>query len=295
MINNLYIPFDVSYNLNYIFLLQDLIKDNNDVIMGNSIIESTYGTFPGAIWNGGRTFNNTTEMDLLDIENYITQLNNNNIGFRATFTNSLLTSEHLNNQYCNNILNIMNNGYPYNEVIVASNILEDYLLSNYPNLSLVSSITKGNDFSTFKTAYEKNIYRMIVIYPKKNILDYIRLNIPIQKRNNIEILLNSGCAYCKQSNQHYYIESYNNLYKNNPIPQLICYRSLPNYNKIKFLEQIPEEEKIIFHYDYFHELGLNHYKIQGRGLPFDQFLNDVTSTIFYNPEFYLQLLKKNLN
>ena len=29
MINNLYIPFDVSYNLDYIFLLQDLIKNNN--------------------------------------------------------------------------------------------------------------------------------------------------------------------------------------------------------------------------------------------------------------------------
>lgn len=295
MINNLYIPFDVSYDLNYIFLLQNLIKDNNDVIMGNSVIESTYGTFPGAIWNGGRTFANVQEMDLLDIENYITQLNNNNIGFRATFTNSLLTPEHLNNQYCNNILNIMDNGYPNNEIIVASNLLEDYLLSKYPNLSLVSSITKGNDFSTFKTAYDKNIYRMIVIYPKKNILDYIRLNMLPQERNKIEILLNSGCAYCKQANQHYYIESYNNLYKDNPIPQLTCYRALPNYDKTKFLKQIPEEEKIIFHYDYFHELNLNHYKIQGRGLPFNQCLHDVVNTIFHNPEYYLQLLKKNFN
>ena len=120
----------------------------------NSQIAGVYGSFDGAIWNGGRIIPKS-KTDLYEIESTVKLLNSRNIKCRMTFTNSLLTKEHLKDNYCNSILEILDNNFG-NEIIIASPVLEEYLIQTHPNLPLVSSITKGNDFETFSTAINQD-------------------------------------------------------------------------------------------------------------------------------------------
>jgi hypothetical protein len=78
-------------------------KFNDDYEIG-----SVYGTFPGAIWNGGRAvFGVMSKKDIkLVLDNY----NKLGIPVRFTWTNSLLEEKHLNDTYCNLIMELANNG-----------------------------------------------------------------------------------------------------------------------------------------------------------------------------------------
>ena len=57
-------------------------------------VASVYGTFPGAIWNGGRAVFGITSKG--DMEKIVSTYNKLNVPVRFTWTNSLLTEKHLN-------------------------------------------------------------------------------------------------------------------------------------------------------------------------------------------------------
>jgi hypothetical protein len=181
-----------------------------------------YGSFPRAIWNGGRTLSfNSVPINKGTVEHTVNFLNDRGIKLRMTFTNSLLEEKHLSDEYCNMILKILDNGFG-NGIITASPLLDKYLKENYPNLPRISSITKGGDFETFKEAFYQD-YEMIVIYPRNNILEFLQKETTLQERQRIEVMLSSGCGYCPFTKEHYYVESYNNLYQKTE-KSFTCYR-----------------------------------------------------------------------
>ena len=94
-------------------------------------IGSVYGTFPGAIWNGGRAvFGIMSKKDIkLVLDNY----NNLGVPVRFTWTNSLIEEKHLNDTYCNLIMELANNGK--NQVLVNRDVLGDYLRKTYGSFS----------------------------------------------------------------------------------------------------------------------------------------------------------------
>ena len=59
---------------------------------------------------------------------------------RFTWTNSLLTEEHLQDTYCNLIMRLADNGM--NQVLVNTPVLEQYLRQKYPGYQYISSTTK---------------------------------------------------------------------------------------------------------------------------------------------------------
>ena len=85
-------------------------------------IGSVYGTFPGAIWNGGRNFLDGTS-NRQEIEKIIKSYNTFGIPVRFTWTNVLLEEKHLSDEYCNMIMKIGDNGL--NQVLVNTQVLED--------------------------------------------------------------------------------------------------------------------------------------------------------------------------
>ena len=92
-------------------------------------ISSVFGTFPGMVWNGGRYLGGSAEMR--SIQDIIQLFNEKNIPIRFTFTNPLIKKEHLGDSYCNQILRAAAGGF--NEVIVFSPLLEEYIRENYPD------------------------------------------------------------------------------------------------------------------------------------------------------------------
>lgn len=196
-----------------------------------------------------------------------------------TFTNSLLEKEHLDDDYCNLILTLLDNGNN-NAVIVNSPILEEYIKHNYPNLLLVSSITKGNDFQTFKTALWSDNYYMVVAYPKLEILNYIK-QLPESMKMKVELLTDTECCYCKCNFKHYNQESFNNLY-NTYITEHQCYKSLPNYSWEKESSLLRIEEKVIVDYNLFNTIGIKNFKFQGRGENLDSLLRGTCIKLFHN-------------
>lgn len=93
-----------------------LLRDFPEMFMPNVKIKAVFGSFPYAIWNGGRT-----EFGQIDIEKskqIIHELNNHGVAVRYTFTNNLIERRHLDDTYCNLLMEIANNGK--NEVLVNS-------------------------------------------------------------------------------------------------------------------------------------------------------------------------------
>ena len=116
----------------------NLMKEYPEKFRDNYEIGSVYGTFPGAIWNGGRAVIGVTQKS--DMEKIISTYNSFGVPVRFTWTNSLIEEKHLDDTYCNLIMSVADNGK--NQVLVNKQILEDYLRKRYPDFKYISSTTK---------------------------------------------------------------------------------------------------------------------------------------------------------
>ena len=101
-------------------------------------IGSVYGTFPGAIWNGGRVVMGIAGKR--DIEATLKLYNSKGVPVRFTWTNAVLEEKHVQDTYCNLIMRLADNGM--NQVLVNTSVLEDYIRREWPRFPLISSTTK---------------------------------------------------------------------------------------------------------------------------------------------------------
>ena len=163
-------------------------------------IASFFGTFPPAVWNGGRSVKGKCD------ENFIKQViriyNNLGIPVRFTFTNPCITEELLHDEFCNKILDLAYNDL--NEVIVNSQLLEDYIRDKYPKYKLTSSTCKRLDSIEGPINELKKDYSIVVLdYDLNNKFDLLE-KIPPEDRSRVEILCNTLCnSECKMRKEHY--------------------------------------------------------------------------------------------
>lgn len=261
MKNNFFLPVTDESTLKLNLTVKKYVDEHQELLkpVAGGSVNVFYGVFPKAIWHGGRTlfFFDQKPFSKSEVEDCIGYINSQGIKVRMVFTNLLLEPSHLNDEYCNMILDVMDNGFG-NGVIVASELLDDYIRKTHPNLPLISSITRGERLNTFQDVISKRDYEMVVIYAKQNILNYID-TIGFDK-NKTEILLASGCAYCPIQHQHYEIESYNNLHQAD-VKHHICYRQRQGG-----VAMPPSpDEKMLVNIDEINNLGYYNMKIQGRG------------------------------
>lgn len=230
----------------------------------DSTIYSIFGSFPCAIWNGGRPDIGEPEYDIKQMKKVRDYYNSKGIAIAFTFTNPLIKEEHLEDKYCNNILKVFNNGK--NEVLVNSKILEKYIRENYPNYKINQSIT-----TTDKRDYSLNGYHLAVL--KKDLnhnFEYLK-KIPLKDRERIELLCNEMCINnCKYTFQHYEEMSNVQLRKRN-LYDVGLYGVCKHRDKInrnapfKWLKDNSKyyiDPKDI--YEKYVPLGFKYFKIQGR-------------------------------
>lgn len=152
-------------------------------------IGSIYGAPADCIWGGGRVGFGDDE-----IEPFINLLEKHNISARLTFSNSLLTEEHLLDRKCNKLCAMLNDSKVRNGVIVYSDILVKYLKENYPDLYLVSSTTKVlTIFEELRRELNREEFKYVVPDFRLN-KNFEKLNsLPEEEKNKVEFLCNECC------------------------------------------------------------------------------------------------------
>ncbi len=225
-------------------------------------IGSVYGTFPGAIWNGGRTVFGITSKG--DIEKIITAYNSKGVPARFTWTNSLLEEKHLTDTYCNLIMKMADNGM--NQVLVNRDVLENYIRNEYPGFKIISSTTKRMlDIETLNEEIEKDYFLVVLDYDLNHNEEVLSALQP--HADKVEILVNEICyPGCKMRQEHYRNQSQAQLEYDPNLPFKCPNNSTPRVfaecmKRPAFISS-EEIEKYI-------ERGYVNFKIVGRGLSAD--------------------------
>ncbi len=185
-----------NYKMN--LYIADMIKEKPELFYDNISVASSYGCFPPAAWNGGRTVVGAVRREFIDF--IIRQYNSRGIPVRYTFTNPLVTEKHLKDPFCNMIARIAENGL--NEIIVNVPILEDYIRENYPQYPLISSTVKQlEDRDALLSELEKDYKLVVLDYNWNNRFDELD---SLPHKEKIEILINPYCMpHCKRRKKHY--------------------------------------------------------------------------------------------
>ncbi len=241
-------------------VLLNLMRQYPEKFRDGYKIASVYGTFPGAIWNGGRSvFGNISEEDIRKI---IKAYNDLGVPVRFTWTNSLLEEKHLSDTYCNKIMQIANEG-GYNQVLVNRDCLEEYLRKEYPSFKVISSTTKRMvDLQGIKEELEKDYHLVVLDYDLNHDEEVLKELEPYAGK--LEILVNEICyPKCPMRKQHYRDESRAQL-ENDRASHFQC----PNKSTPRVFSECKKRPAFISNEqigDYI-ERGYVNFKIVGRGL-----------------------------
>lgn len=230
-------------------------------------IGSVYGTIPGAIWNGGRAvFGSSTKSD---IEKVVNLYNSRGVPVRFTWTNSLLTEQHVNDTFCNMIMKVADNGK--NQVLVNRPALEEYIRREYPGYKIISSTTKRIvDTDRLMEELGKDYFLVVLDYDMNRNEEVIRRLEPVADK--VEILVNEICyPNCEKREAHYAEESRSQLEFDNRTDFKCPHRSREERNFEECMKRpaFMSNEEV----ERYIERGFVNFKIGGRGLPL-QFVLD---------------------
>lgn len=246
--------------LNQVIL--NMMKDYPDAFRRGYRIGSVYGTFPGAIWNGGRTI-----MGILDqaaIKSVLEQYNSRGVPVRFTWTNSVLEEKHVYDTYCNLIMRLADNGL--NQVLVNSSVLEDYIRREYPGYKLISSTTKRlTKLNQLQAEMEKDYYLVVLDYDLNHNAKVLKSLEP--KAGKVEILVNEICVPdCKLRTQHYLHQSRRQLDYDMSSP-FVC----PNRTGEAGFQDCMKRPAFLSNeqIEEYADRGFVNFKIVGRGMPME--------------------------
>ena len=275
-----------NYKMN--LYLADTLNEHPEYFYDDIKIASSYGCFPPAAWNGGRTVTGAVRREFIDF--IIKEYNSRGIPIRYTFTNPLIKEEHLGNPFCNLMLRLGDNGL--NEVIVNSPLLEDYIRKNYPSYKITSSTCKQIRGEEALIAELEKDYNLVVLdYNWNNDFEFLER---LPHKEKCELLVNACCMPdCKRRGEHYNTIGEEQIrfdeYLRNPmlrtkpfIPKEFDCPStrLDFYQTIGFRTHISADDL----YGKYVPMGYNQFKLEGRTVPD---INVLEAMIYYmvKPEY----------
>lgn len=187
-------------------IVEDL-RQNPYKYMPGLKIDAIYGCPTPAKWHGGRTLE-YQDINAKQFIQLVRKFNDLGVKCRIQFTNCFIEEKHLNDKWCNFILDTLDNGFE-NDVVIWDGILYDYIQKTHPNIPLIASLTNVFTFEEFERAFDKN-YKWVVVYPlRENCKRLVAL--PQELKDRTEIIVNDECGLCKFRKFHYGIEAKRNL------------------------------------------------------------------------------------
>lgn len=226
-------------------------------------IGSIYGAPADCLWGGGRI-----EAGFTAPEDVCSLLGKYDISARLTFSNSLITKEHLSDRNCNRLCEIFAGGKKVrNGIIIYSDILLDYIKSNYPEFYFVDSTTKViTDYDAFKAQLDKEDYTYVVPDFRLNKAYDLFDSLPKDKKDKVELLCNECCTpKCRSRKMCYEAVSYKNLGIDGPSFKCTSPDAEEGYKFSKAMANpmFIGTEDIINKYL---PMGITNFKIEGRSL-----------------------------
>lgn len=250
--------FCVNFYLNQIII--NLMHDYPDKFYEGYKVGSVYGTFPGAIWNGGRTV--LGFMTQSNMETVISAFNKLDTPVRFTWTNSLLQKEDVYDRYCNTIMKVADNGK--NQVLCNTEVLENYLREKYPSFKFVSSTTKRiKTLEALQKELDKDFFMAVLDYDLNHDETVLKALEPQAER--VEILVDEVCfPNCPKRTEHYKAESYQQLeFDKGKAFQCPNFKKVPEFSDAMKRPAFISREEIKDYID----RGYVNFKLVGRGLP----------------------------
>ena len=224
--------FAGHFKFNVVFA--ELLEKRPEYFREGVEIASVYGVFPPSIWNGGRTQGGVCNKNF--VNTVIKTFNGRGIPLRFTFTNPMLEKKHLNDDFCNMVMHLADNGL--NEVIVMSPLLEDYIRKNYPNYKITSSTCKRiTDAEQLCSEVEKDYHIVVIDYDLNHDFETLE-KIPDKKK--CELLVNACCnPNCPMRSEHYKAIGLQQITYSNHV------RKYPNapFDTKKLIAEHPEIQK----------------------------------------------------
>lgn len=248
------------YGLYSVFL--PLYRKHRDWFYDRCDIGSIYGAPADCIWGGGRVGSGEhSPTEVLEL------MREYGISARLTFSNSLLSEEHLSDRKCNALCALFESSEPQNGIIICSDMLLEHIKANYPKYYFISSTTKVlTEWEQFINETERDDFRYVVPDFRLN-KQFGRLSEMTQaQKDKTEFLCNECCwVGCRDRKACYENVSRKNLGEN--CADHICRApdSGSGYLFSKAMEN-PSFIGINDIFDVYLPMGFSNFKIEGRGL-----------------------------
>ena len=248
------------YDLYKAFL--PLFREQRDWFYPWCDIASIYGSPADCLWGGGRAgFGEASVKEVLSL------VDEYNISSRLTFSNSLLTKEHLSDKKCNTLCSLFSHTKKQSGVIVYSDVLVDYLREKYPDLYLVSSTTKVlTDFADLERELNRKEFSYVVPDFRLN-KDFSHLNaLSKEQKDKTEFLCNECCSIeCKAR-----AACYENVSRRNLGEEVREHKCVSKNAKCGYRFSLAMKNPAFIGIDDIQNIylpqGFSNFKIEGRGL-----------------------------
>ena len=297
---------EARWNISGLFIHRKFLSHLFNVMARVKIADAirSFHDAPDVVWNGGRTNTGVPFYD--DTEKFFKQLNDFGVGVYLTFTNPLLEENHLADSESNRLLDCLDESCGLNGVIVASDVLSDYIRKKKPGLRQTSSVVKSyleNPAGKIQwyRDMQKRFDRVVVHTDHMFDLDLLdKLD-----RSKAEILVTEECIYkCPNRQRHQLMIARYNLDKSKAVSQEmqklkkdICMggafaiRNERNIAAPRVVYLTHAEMKTIY------DMGFREFKISGRRIPVSQLAWNVIHFL-YHPgatHYFATALYKKIN
>ncbi len=249
------------YELYRIFL--SLFREHREYFYDWCEIGSVYGAPADCLWGGGRV--GYGEHDPREVLGLMREYG---VSPRLTFSNSLLTREHLADRRCNSLCALFSENKDIRSgVIIHSDLLLEYLKTNYPGFYFVSSTTKVlTDFRELLGEINRAEFRYVVPDFRLN-RSWDSLNsLTSSQKDKVEFLCNECCWFgCAERKICYENVSRKNLGES--CPDHLC--KAPGGSGGYRFSQAMKNPGFISADDIqriYLPMGFSNFKLEGRGL-----------------------------
>lgn len=285
------LPFNSNSeeNLKLIYEAMDIADStwDNDIIAVE--IESIYGGFGETLWCGDTALTGR-QWEISTVQKFIELINNDGLKFEIMFNNIYIDESHLGDKYCNELLNVLDNGKG-NSVILNSEILWMYIHKTHPNLNIISSIVKGNTSDKVYEALGRNYSK---VESHLTIDDYDKIqSLESKYSNRVELYIGSRCMLCDDYDKHMRIMS--NAILTNDYTDCDCYECIMNKLSDNDKQELQNSKRDLYKVGIKKLLviGIEHIKISGLGLEKNElhqiidYVHDIATEVNYLEDEYL--------
>ena len=225
-------------------------------------IGSIYGAPSDCLWGGGRVGFGDEEPEAV-----LALMEQEGISACLTFSNSLLTVDHLSDRRCNRLCELFAQSTVPTGVTIHSDLLLDYLRQRYPSFYFVSSTTKVlTDIRDLEQEINRKEFKYVVPDFRLNKAFEQWEALPPEQRQKVEFLCNECCWFhCYDRKNCYENVSRKSLGEDCPDHQCVSPRASRGYRFSDAMRN-PAFISIDDIQQRYAPLGFSHFKIEGRSL-----------------------------